>query len=117
MKKAINIFTAGAIIVLLSSFSGTNTNNFIGTFGVSASDPSQIKLTIHADHTFYYQDFSVSNKQVIITGKWEQKGEKVMLKSNEPGKKFHDTWTFANNGKVAKSRKGLAFYRLGKIDG
>lgn len=117
MKQAINILTAVSIIVLLSSFADKKTNAFIGTFGVSASDPSQIKLTIHADNTFYYQDFSVTDKKIVITGKWELKGEKVVLKSTDSGKKFHDTWTFVGNGQVAKSHKGLAFYRLHKIDG
>jgi hypothetical protein len=30
--------------------------------------------------------------------------------------KFHNVWTLDKNGKVAKSRKGLAFYSLSKID-
>ncbi len=41
-------------IFILSSFITTKTktnNNFIGTFGISAADPTQIKLSINADNT------------------------------------------------------------------
>lgn len=104
-------------IIFLSSFSVKNSNEFIGTFGVSTSDPSQIKLTINSDHTFYYQDFSVSDKKIVVNGHWTLKGKKVLLSSNDSNVQFHSTWTFTENGQVAKSRKGLCFYRLCKIDG
>jgi hypothetical protein len=31
--------------------------------------------------------------------------------------KFHKVWTILENGQVAKSRRGLTFYSLCKIDG
>jgi hypothetical protein len=55
-------------IFILSSFITTKTNNnFIGTFGVSAADPSQIKLSINADNTVTCQELSglVSNWKAI----------------------------------------------------
>lgn len=116
MKNTIKILGVLTTIFLLSSFTQKNTTNFIGTYSVSESDPSQIKLTINADHTFYYQDFSISDKKIMINGIWKLKGKKVILVDNNSDKKFHDTWIFDSNGKVAKSHKGFTFYRLIKKD-
>lgn len=115
MIKAIKLFSLLAASVFLLSFTSKSTEAYVGTYGVSSSDPSQIKLMINPDHTFYYQDFSVANKKIIAGGTWELNGNKVVLTSNVPVKKFHDTWTFEENGQIAKSRKGFCFYRLGKI--
>lgn len=101
----------------MCSFSGKNATGFIGTYGVSPSDPAQIKLIINSDHTFYYQDFSVSDKKIKVKGNWTLKGRKVILKDENSQNGFHSVWTFLDNGQVAKSRKGLCFYRLCKIEG
>jgi hypothetical protein len=116
MKTAIKTLTLLTLVILMSSFANTSVNQFIGTYGVSVNDPSEIKLTINADKTFYYQDFSVSYKKIVTNGSWTLKGNKLVLKDNGAEQKFHDVWTFDKNGQVAKSRKGLAFYRLTKID-
>lgn len=116
MKNPIKILTILMAIILLSSFNVKNSNGFIGTFGVSASDPSQIKLTINSDHTFSYQDFSVSNKKIVVNGNWKLKGKKVLLVSNDSNVKFHNAWSFTEDGQVAKSRNGLCFYRLCKLN-
>ena len=104
-------------IILMSSFTNKNANEFIGTYGVSLSDPAQITLTINADHTFYYQDFSLADKKIAVKGNWIVKGHKVILQDNSSGMKFHNVWSFVENGQVAKSRKGFSFYRLCRIDG
>lgn len=114
MKKAIKSLVMVAVIIFLSSFK--NVDGFIGKYGVSASDPAQIKLVINSDHTFYYQDFSVSSKKIVVNGTWTTKRGKVHLKDNRPGNKFHNVWAFADNGQTAKSHKGLTFYRLAKIE-
>lgn len=116
MTNSIKLLTTLMTIIFLSSFTVKNSNEFIGTFGVSSSDPSQIKLTINSDHTFYYQDFSVSDKKIVVYGDWTLKGKKVLLKSKDSNVKFHNAWSFTENGQVAKSRKGLCFYRLCRID-
>ncbi|MBK7880518.1 MAG: hypothetical protein WBP33_11345 [Saprospiraceae bacterium] len=117
MTKSIKFLATWMTIIFLSSFTEKNTNEFIGTYGVSGSDPSQIKLTLHSDNTFFYQDLSNTDKKIVIKGNWTSKGKKVFLKDNSSDKKFHNVWTFLENGHVAKSRKGLTFYRLCKIDG
>lgn len=117
MKRTIQLLAISLTLILMSSFSGKNAAGFIGTYGVSPSDPSQIKLTINSDHSFYYQDFSVSDKKIKVKGNWSLKGRKVILNDESSGNSFHSVWTFTENGQVAKSRKGLCFYRLGKISG
>ncbi len=117
MTTTIKILTVLATIILTSSFTDKYAHELIGTYGVSASDPAQIKLTINSDHTFYYQDLSIPDKKNVVTGNWTLKGKKLLLNDNNSGKNFHNVWTFSEDGQVAKSRKGLTFYRLCKIDG
>ena len=117
MIKSIKFLSTLITIVFLSSFASKNANKFIGTYGVSASDPSQIKLIINADNTFYYQDFSNPNKKLMINGSWTSKGKRVLLKDSNSSKRFHHVWTISADGNVAKSRNGLLFYRLCKIGG
>lgn len=117
MKITIKILMLVTLFVLLSSFTRSTQSSFIGTFGVTASNPSQIKLVLNADHTFYYQDFSVTSQQITVNGKWTLKGKNVLLKANNPTKRFHKVWSFDKDGKVAKSRLGLTYYRLCKVEG
>ncbi|MBL0046643.1 MAG: hypothetical protein IPP32_00880 [Bacteroidetes bacterium] len=114
MTTTIKTLTFLVIVILMSSFANKNSDQFIGTYGVSASDPAQIKLIINSDHTYYYQDFSFSNKKIVAKGNWRLRGNKVVLMDNEI--KFHNVWAFEKNGEVAKSRKGITFYRLCKMD-
>lgn len=114
MTKAIKILILLTTVGLMS-FTDKVENNFIGTYGVSDADPAQIKLTINADHTFTYTDFSVADHKIEASGKWTRKGNRVILTDNNPDKAFHDTWTFDQDGQVAKSRKGLCFYRLCRV--
>lgn len=113
MTKTIKLFAAIATLIVLYSFTNKPDNGFIGTYGVSESDPSEIKLTINPDHTFYYQDFSNANNKITTNGTWTLKKNKLVLNSTS-GAKFHNVWTIDENGQVAKSRKGLSFYRLGR---
>lgn len=114
MTKTIKTLTLLVIIIIMSSFTNKNVDAFIGTYGVSAANPAQIKLIIYADHTFYYQDFSIANKKFVAQGNWTLKGNKVVLLDEES--KFHTVWKFTEDGQIAKSRKGPTFYRLCKID-
>lgn len=115
MKKTIKLLTTAIICLLITSFTTTKTMPYFGTYGVSSSDPSHIKLVINADHSYSYQDFSASEDRIVVSGNWTQKGEKIVLDANKVVGKFHHVWTFEKNGQVAKSRKGLSFYRLSKI--
>lgn len=114
--KTIKTFVALSAFVLFSAFAENNSSTFIGTYSVSDKDPSQIKLTLNSDHTFYYQDFSNPNQKIAVEGNWTMRGKKLVLASSKGDKDFHKVWTFVENGQIAKSRKGLSFYRLCKID-
>lgn len=115
MKTSIKVFALVSFALLGYSFTPKETVNFIGTYGVSEQDPSQIRLTLKADNTFTYQDFSATDKKIAVNGTWQLKGNRVKLNSNTNDIRFHDTWTFVNYGNVTKSHKGLLFYRLCKI--
>lgn len=115
MIKATKILTALVTILLMSSFTNKNASEFIGTYGVSETDPARITLTINTDQTFSYEDLSVPDKKIVVKGNWTLKGQKVILHDHSTGIKFHDVWSFEENGQIAKSRKGLSFYRLCKI--
>jgi hypothetical protein len=112
MKKANVIATVVATVILTSSFSKIYKDPIIGTYKVSSNDPSQIELTLNADNTFYFQDFSISEKKIKTQGNWIFKGKKVILKSNENQGKFHNVWSFENKCQIAKSHKGLSFLTL-----
>jgi hypothetical protein len=114
MKKTIKLLTIITTSFLILSFTGINANEYTGTYGVGSTDPSQIKLIIHSDHTFYYQDYSDPNEKIVVNGNWIVKGKKMVLHGNNTAKKFHNIWTFEKDGQVAKSRKGFTFYRLTK---
>lgn len=116
MTNKITTLTLLVLVIVMSSFTKKNADQFVGTYGVSTSDPSQIKLIIHADETFYYQDFSVAENKIVVEGNWTMSGNKLVLKSNDITLKFHDVWTFEKDGQVAKSRKDFSFYRLCKIE-
>ncbi|HSF89693.1 MAG TPA: hypothetical protein VLA46_09765 [Saprospiraceae bacterium] len=117
MIKATKILTVVMAVILMSSFTNKNASEFIGTYSVSETDPAHITLTINADQTFTYQDFSSPENKIDVRGNWTLKGQKVILQDNTSRMKFHDVWSFDNHGQVAKSRKGLSFYRLCKMDG
>lgn len=114
MKKAFKIITFTTLVVLLSSFTKNDFKLPIGTYSVSDSDHSQIKLILNADYTFYYQDFSLPEKKIVIHGNWILKRKNVRLISKDSKVKFHSNWKFNKNGQVAKSQKGLSFYTLRK---
>jgi hypothetical protein len=114
MTKTINTLALVVTLVLMTSVTNKQADFFIGTYSTTAADPSQIKLIINSDHTFYYQDFSIAAKKIICSGIWEQRNTKVFLTDEKNNGKFHAVWTFKNNGEKAKSRKGFTFYSLVK---
>lgn len=100
------------ILGFLTSFVKIESPAFIGTYGTSVSDPAQISLTIYADHTYTYTDYSSRLNKINSTGTWSEKGQKILLTDSNGKKNFHRIWTFHNEGKQAKSHKGMTFYTL-----
>lgn len=114
MRKAITWSLGIVLITLISSFTTSKSEPCIGVYGVSESDPSAIRLELQADNTFSYQDFSISDAKVKVTGTWKQQGNQVRLQS-ATDQKFHHKWHLEKAGNVIKSRKGMTFLTLCRI--
>ena len=114
MKKTTQTSLIIILILTLCSFTQVAELDYTGAYGVSENDPSRIELRLNKDKTFTYQDLSNSAKPINIKGNWEMQHNKVILKNYESEFDFHTKWKITNEGKVAKSRKGLTFYSLVK---
>ena len=87
----------------------------IGTYGVcgcgttTATGPD-ISLALNNDQSFHYVNGTDRNELVDVTGSWEIKKDKVILRtaSNEE----FATWTVDKNTSCLRTRKGLLFTRL-----
>jgi|GEM_PF-779138 len=102
----------------LTALSTKAQTHVIKTFGVSQADPSNIKLVLHADQTFTYQDFSLPTQKVRVSGTYTVRGAHIKLNASSAEKyAFHDRWKKVNNGSAINSRKRLSFYRLAQLDG
>ncbi len=114
MIKYFQTLCALVAFAILTAFT-TPPPAITGTYGVSDSDPSAIRLTLNADHTFAYRDLSNPDKRIEVSGTWVLKHSKVTLKSAQNGVKFHKVWKIESDGNAAKSHKGMCFYRLCRI--
>lgn len=114
MKKLFFIPLIALCTFAVMSFNSVSEKTVIGMYGVSDTDPAKIQLIIGADHTFTYQDYSDMSKIIMVTGRWEQKEEFVVLKDYVSTYKFHDVWKISADGKVARSKMGITIYTLTK---
>jgi hypothetical protein len=114
MKKLIK--TPFIVILLLTLFSFTRITelDFVGTYGASENDPARIELRLNKDKTFTYKDLSNPDKQIDVKGNWEAKNNEILLKNYDLEFSFHTKWKISEDGMIAKSRKGMTFYTLGK---
>ncbi len=100
---------------LLTAFSPSKKGIDV-TYGVCNSENSTVKLELNDDYTFEYIDRSNPNNPIEVEGTYELKNNRVKLRSNDSGSNFHSNWKIVNEGQNAKARKGLSFYRLGKLE-
>ena len=89
---------------------------YAGVFGVSKNDPSQIELRINPDKTFSFQNFCNPKKKIKTQGNWELKNNTIILTNFTSEHAFHTKWKLEADGKAIKSRKGLNFWRLARLD-
>ncbi len=108
MKKSMYIVGV-AFALTLSAFS-PDENRVSGTYGV-CSHSGMVELEIMPDGTYHYIDRSDQKAPVDVNGTWEARKNRVLLKDNE-NLRFHRKWHISSDGTIAKSRKGMAFYRL-----
>lgn len=102
------------MLLSLVSFTAEPIQPFLGTYGVSQNAPSAIQFTLNADETFTFQDFPNPDLLMKVAGTWEVKNNHILLRSSDSSPSFHTKWKIVKDGMVAKSRKGITFYRLGK---
>lgn len=107
-----HLLTLSLLLVLSSFTNNVPSIDVAGTYGVSVSDPAQVKLVLCEDSRFYFHDFSNSKRPIVASGLWKQKGRHVALEHHNLDISFHDKWVIEADGKAARSRKGLSFYRL-----
>lgn len=103
------IFTAGLL-------AQTKNKQTASSYGVKGSEISTIKLDLYKDGSFDYINRSNPEKQVSLTGKYEKSGQKILLKADQANANFIDRWKISDDGEAIKSRKGLAWYRLCKLE-
>lgn len=116
MKKLVYTLSLVLSIALITSFKTTPVN-ITGTYSSGANNPTGIQLDLRQDHTFTYRDFTDPNNKIEVTGGWEGKGNKVELKYFVSSANVHTKWVISNDGKIAKSAKGLTVYSLVKQPG
>ena len=111
MKNGMYIIAVSALLMLQSS---RVADDLSGTYGV-CSNAGLVELSLNEDGTYHYLDRSDPNRIVDVTGRWEAVKNHVHL-AHSDNIRFHTNWTISENGSVAKSRKGMAFYRLIRKD-
>jgi hypothetical protein len=112
MKSIFKIAIAVFSLSMCFAFTSNKTDGLNATYGVSEDDPSMIELQLNEDFTFMYQDFSNSAAKTQIQGTYQIRNNKIHLNGKDEAIEFHDLWKIAEDGKTAKSRKGLTFYTL-----
>ena len=114
MKFLKTIFFS-AFLITAFAFKNPSGSEIYGAYGISKKDSANVGLTIKEDKTFSYRYYSEKNELTETQGEWEMKNGMIILKNYPPDLSFHTKWKITDNGTVAKSRKGLNFYRFIKL--
>ncbi|MFY0643646.1 MAG: hypothetical protein JXR19_04200 [Bacteroidia bacterium] len=117
MNKTIRTTLSIGVLLALFSFTFVSIpiDKVVGVYGVSDADPSHLELNIKQDYTFSYKDFSDPERAIDVKGTWVLKHRTVILSADNNQYPFHYKWKIVKDGLAAKSRKGMAFYRLVRI--
>jgi hypothetical protein len=109
IKRKLVLFTLAAL--MLMSFKAERRAHFLGgLFGDAFT-----QLNFKADHTFSYTDHFNPQKQVNLTGSWQQKGDVLILQGFSSPFKIHHKWKLSHDGESLLSRKGLEWVRICKM--
>ena len=112
MKSLKKYIVVSMVIGLSFSFSKVDKEGISQTYRVLEQEPSPVELKLNKDFTFQYTDYAIKEHNAIIRGTYLIKGRNVMLQAENSTIRFHDRWKISEDGNIAKSRKGLSFYRL-----
>ena len=116
MKNVLKFSMAAFAIALSVAFTNKGNEGIEITYGVSENDPSQIELQLNSNFEFTYQDFSDPNQKIKTAGTYTLDKNTVVLSAKNDVIKFHDKWKLSDDKKTAKSRKGMTFYTLKRVD-
>ena len=103
------------ITISITSFVLTPTTETM-IFGVSKNDPSQIELVLEGNHHFSYRDYSDVNNKINVEGQWKSTKNLIEFIANEGQENFHCKWKITKDGHMAKSRLGMTFYSLIRLN-
>ena len=112
MNQIIKSMLFFLLIVTSFAFRTSSDKGVKLSYGVSENNPSGIALHLAKDYSFTYKDLSDPEQPIHVSGTYTLVNDKVALTANETTIKFHDQWKLSEDRKIAKSRKGLAFYKL-----
>lgn len=110
-------------IAALFSFTPKNyepkTANLAGKYGAfcNETDPlavGSLLLVLNDDNTFQYNDNSVANAKISVSGKWSIYEGDVYLSDYGTGNHIPRIWKTDKDSPCLKARKGTMFLRLCK---
>lgn len=112
MNRTIKSIIITSILAICFAFTSEKKEGLEITYGVSSSNPSSVELRLTKDFEFTYRDYSDPGRKIDVKGTYTLQNEKVVLTTSQKQVRFHDKWKLTDNRGAARSRKGLAFYRL-----
>ncbi len=117
--KTSYVFATVSLSLMLLSFTPPGSPSApalrTGTYGVcgcetpTATGPN-ISLALNNDQSFHYVNGTDRDELVDVTGSWEIKKDKVILRTSS-NEEFA-TWSVDKNTSCLRTRKGLLFSRL-----
>lgn len=89
-----------------------------GVYGVcgcaeEAPGPIGIALTVNEDGTFHYQNATDPAKAIDVQGHWQWEGRKLVLIGDGGSEQ---TWTLDKDDPCLRTRTGLTFTRLCRLE-
>jgi len=121
MKLLLPIIAIPAFLCLSATVpdvARTTTTFQTGTYGVcgcadDASSPGKLALTVKEDGTFHYVNGSDATNPIDQNGVWRMDGRKLLLTATGADEQ---TWTMDKNDPCLRSRSGLLFVRLCRLE-
>ena len=115
MRLPISLSFLALIIIVSTAFIGVdkkdNSKSVVGNYGDKGDHPT-LQLKINEDYTFHYIDESRSDEKINVSGKWSQKGNKILLEDFGSKKGIPVKWELDKNQPCVRGRQGMKFIRI-----
>lgn len=111
------ILTLACCLLAMLTFSGYKPVEQLavsyGTYGVcSAGQAELIALTINENNTFHYINNTDPAKKVDVSGKWERRGNAIVLVDYTAPTAIHSKWIIDKSDPCLRARLGMNWTRL-----